>query len=181
MTTKFAPALALAIASIASNAPAQLVQRVIDGEILAIQEVGTGFPFRYLNEFRSNETRTRATARGLWIAEPAPVGTTPAPSTEETTVYVTRTGEKYHRAGCRYLARSQIPIQLREASARYGPCSVCKPVTLKGPPGSAPAPTAPKTTTPSRAVSVRRCQATTKKGTQCSRNAQTGRSYCWQH
>ncbi|WP_295935448.1 hypothetical protein [uncultured Alistipes sp.] len=26
-----------------------------------------------------------------------------------------------------------------------------------------------------------RCQATTKKGTQCSRNAQSGRHYCWQH
>lgn len=27
----------------------------------------------------------------------------------------------------------------------------------------------------------RRCQATTKKGTQCKRNAQSGRNYCWQH
>lgn len=26
-----------------------------------------------------------------------------------------------------------------------------------------------------------RCQATTKKGTQCKRNAQPGRKYCWQH
>jgi hypothetical protein len=30
------------------------------------------------------------------------------------------------------------------------------------------------------AVSVR-CQATTKKGTQCKRNAKPGSSYCWQH
>lgn len=30
------------------------------------------------------------------------------------------------------------------------------------------------------AVSVR-CQATTKKGTQCRRNAKPGSSYCWQH
>ena len=33
----------------------------------------------------------------------------------------------------------------------------------------------------SKPVSVSRCQATTKKGNQCSRNAQPGRSYCWQH
>jgi len=46
------------------------------------------------------------------------------------TVYVTRTGTKYHRAGCRYLARSQIPMSLKEAAARYGPCSVCKPPVL---------------------------------------------------
>jgi hypothetical protein len=26
-----------------------------------------------------------------------------------------------------------------------------------------------------------RCQATTKKGTQCKRNAQAGSVYCWQH
>ena len=26
-----------------------------------------------------------------------------------------------------------------------------------------------------------RCQATTQKGTQCKRNAQTGSRYCWQH
>lgn len=26
-----------------------------------------------------------------------------------------------------------------------------------------------------------RCMATTKKGTQCKRNAQPGRNYCWQH
>lgn len=30
-------------------------------------------------------------------------------------------------------------------------------------------------------VSSSQCQATTKKGSQCSRRAQPGRSYCWQH
>jgi hypothetical protein len=30
-------------------------------------------------------------------------------------------------------------------------------------------------------VTASRCQATTKKGTQCSRKAQAARSYCWQH
>jgi len=44
------------------------------------------------------------------------------------TVYVTRTGEKYHRDGCRYLSRSKIAVSLKEAVARgFGPCSVCKP------------------------------------------------------
>ena len=53
----------------------------------------------------------------------------PAPQTrqvqQDQTVYVTNTGEKYHRAGCQYLRRSQIPIQLSAAQARYGPCSKC--------------------------------------------------------
>jgi len=43
------------------------------------------------------------------------------------TVYVTRTGAKYHRAGCRYLSKSMIPMPLEEAKKRYGPCSVCNP------------------------------------------------------
>jgi cbb3-type cytochrome oxidase cytochrome c subunit len=46
------------------------------------------------------------------------------------TVYVTRTGAKYHRDGCRYLSRSKIPMPLAEAVKRYGPCSVCKPPVL---------------------------------------------------
>jgi hypothetical protein len=46
------------------------------------------------------------------------------------TVYVTRTGEKYHRDGCRYLRQSRIPMSLKEAAKRFGPCSVCKPLTL---------------------------------------------------
>lgn len=43
------------------------------------------------------------------------------------TVYVTRTGEKYHRDGCRYLRQSRIPMSLAEAVKRFDPCSVCKP------------------------------------------------------
>lgn len=42
-------------------------------------------------------------------------------------VYVTRTGAKYHKSGCRYLSRSQIPISLSDAKLSYTPCSVCNP------------------------------------------------------
>jgi hypothetical protein len=43
------------------------------------------------------------------------------------TVYVTRTGEKYHRDGCQYLRQSKIAISLADAVKRFDPCSVCKP------------------------------------------------------
>jgi endonuclease YncB( thermonuclease family) len=46
---------------------------------------------------------------------------------EEETVYVTRTGSKYHRSSCQYLRRSRIPVSLKDAKQSYGPCSVCKP------------------------------------------------------
>lgn len=47
---------------------------------------------------------------------------------DELTVYVTKTGTKYHRMGCRHLKRSAIPIKLKDAiKAGYTPCSVCNP------------------------------------------------------
>lgn len=46
----------------------------------------------------------------------------------EYTVYITRTGSKYHRDGCRYLSRSKIAITKSDAiSEGYTPCSVCNP------------------------------------------------------
>lgn len=99
------------------------------------------------------------------------------------TVYVTKTGTKYHRAGCRSLSRSQIAMTLKEASARYTPCLICKPPTLSTT-GTTPAPTsvpAERLPPPKPAEQSVRCQAITKKGTQCSRNAKPGSRYCWQH
>ena len=45
----------------------------------------------------------------------------------ERTVYVTRTGGKYHRSGCRYLRYSKIPMSLLEVQRYYSACSVCRP------------------------------------------------------
>lgn len=44
------------------------------------------------------------------------------------TVYITRTGKKYHRDGCKYLSNGKIPVDLNELDLeKYTPCSVCKP------------------------------------------------------
>jgi len=55
----------------------------------------------------------------------------PQPKTDqkkEVTVYVTRTGKKYHVDGCRYLRQSRIPVALKDAKAQgYTPCAVCRP------------------------------------------------------
>ena len=42
-------------------------------------------------------------------------------------VYITQTGTKYHRDGCKYLKISKISISLTDAKQRYTPCSVCNP------------------------------------------------------
>jgi hypothetical protein len=46
------------------------------------------------------------------------------------TLYVTKTGQKYHHDGCHYLRQSRISMSLNDAARRFGPCSVCKPPGL---------------------------------------------------
>ena len=75
---------------------------------------------------RSNETNTDTIHNGInhqhssylssfiRIVEPV-----------EVMVHVTSSGSKYHKAGCRYLWGSDIPIPLSSARGEYSPCSVC--------------------------------------------------------
>lgn len=49
----------------------------------------------------------------------------------DTTVYITRTGTKYHTASCHYLRKSKIKTTLKEAVDNgFTACKVCKPPTL---------------------------------------------------
>lgn len=45
------------------------------------------------------------------------------------TVWVTRTGSRYHRAGCRYLRSGGLPVPLDrvKADGRYRACTRCGP------------------------------------------------------
>lgn len=61
---------------------------------------------------------------------PAPEQTQAPTETQNTSieVHITKTGEKYHRAGCSSLSRSDIPVTLDDAKARgYEPCKKCNP------------------------------------------------------
>jgi hypothetical protein len=50
------------------------------------------------------------------------------PQRKDYTVYITRTGERYHRGSCHHLRRSKIAIKKSEAIAQgYTPCKVCRP------------------------------------------------------
>lgn len=143
------------------------------------------YPFKYLDQFRRYERDAREAGRGLWGAEVnVPAGS--ALSSENNTtkpeelVYVTRTGTKYHRDGCRFLAQSRSPMALEDVGSRE-PCGVCKPPTLHNSGAAAPVVSNPPQSAPRGPAAASRCQAITKKGTQCSRSAQAGSSYCWQH
>ncbi len=61
-------------------------------------------------------------------AQGKPTDTTKIEKTTDSTVYVTNSGKKYHRAGCIYLGKSSIPIKLSDAKKYYQPCKRCKPV-----------------------------------------------------
>jgi hypothetical protein len=53
---------------------------------------------------------------------------TPKQKQVEATFYITRTGARYHRDGCRFLRYSAFPITRSRAEAQgYTPCRVCYP------------------------------------------------------
>lgn len=67
-----------------------------------------------------------STAVGATISAPGAVVAQPLATTKY--VYITNTGKKYHRNGCRYLKRSKKKVTLKWAKAHgYTACKVCKP------------------------------------------------------
>lgn len=75
----------------------------------------------------STETRTTATPRPTARPTATPKPTAAPVSEDSYTVYITRTGSKYHRSGCSYL-KSKIAIEKKDAIAQgYTACSRCKP------------------------------------------------------
>lgn len=65
--------------------------------------------------------------KGKGVEDPNEGKTDPATFT----VYVTSSGAKYHKAGCKFLAKSKNERTLAEVTGKYEPCSVCKPPVLK--------------------------------------------------
>jgi hypothetical protein len=117
---------------------------------------------------------------GLVVLLSALASSAPQDVSGDTTVYVTKTGTKYHRATCSSLSKSKIPMALRDAAKSYQPCKRCGPPVLPSTAAVPPAQT--RTLTAASAGSPDgRCQAITKKGTRCKRAARPGSRYCWQH
>lgn len=99
------------------------------------------------------------------------------------TVYITKSGKKYHSENCSSLRKSSIPIDLKDAVSRgYTACSRCNPPELSKKEATVREKSSSVSSTSTKSnVTSGRCQATTKKGTQCKRNARAGSKYCWQH
>lgn len=115
----------------------------------------------------------------LWACQP--------PETTAQTVYVTKTGSKYHTESCRYLKYSKYAISLSNALAQgYDACLVCRPphkVTgdTQGTDSTqvTPIPTpAPQNDT----IIYRQCSAIAKStGKRCKRITKNISGKCWQH
>ena len=61
------------------------------------------------------------------VPDPVPDAQHQQDSGSGVTVYITKSGSKYHSRWCQYLSDSRIPISLSAAKARgYEPCKVCR-------------------------------------------------------
>ena len=120
------------------------VFRAPDGLFVNLEIVRQGYgnayikyPFKHMELFRHYEARARDSRKGLWgvaslastsdvrsetISEPKEISTSDAD--HDITVYVTKSGAKYHTEGCRW---GKIPLSLSEARDRYSPCGSCNP------------------------------------------------------
>ena len=93
------------------------------------------------------------------------------------TVYVTRTGKKYHADGCRYLSQSKIKTTLSDAQDDgYAACSVCKPSSAL----SSQMDTV-RSQPVHRVAASTQCTGTTKAGNRCKRMTTSASGRCYQH
>lgn len=92
------------------------------------------------------------------------------------TVYVTKTGEKYHKGSCQHLSKSKIEMDLEKANKLgFKPCAVCQPLKKA-------TNVQPLTQTPSTLPSTsQQCSAYTKESKRCSRTTTNASGKCWQH
>jgi hypothetical protein len=100
--------------------------------VLCVVTAVIGFGGDYINAlFRSGSpAQALVTSSTQPSAEAATPAAEPDPQRDESqiTVYITRTGERYHRGDCVHLRRSKYAVSLKEAKQRgYTPCKVCRP------------------------------------------------------
>jgi len=103
--------------------------RMLNAEIITRGHalVYMSFPFTRLAEFVALEEQARASHSGLWATFRYPEEKDQPQSTATQSVYVTATGSKYHRAGCRYLKTGTVKLSLQQIAGRYTPCRICTP------------------------------------------------------
>ncbi len=86
--------------------------------------------FAFLTAFLTVYLKTEKKLEALQKAEPVVIHdvTAETQSSNERTVYITRSGKKYHLNGCDYLGEKKIAISMGDAlNAQYEACAYCQP------------------------------------------------------
>lgn len=101
-------------------------------------------------------------------------------------VYVTKSGKKYHEASCRYVSSTAFSLKLDEAASRgYTACSICKPQQTESQTTSINSLYSNTSNSASVSSSYKnssvQCSGTTKKGTRCKHMTTNSSGYCYQH
>jgi endonuclease YncB( thermonuclease family) len=125
--------------------------------------------FKYRDIFLAAQNAARQNKFGGWKSA---ASVDSVSLIEDDTVYVTKSGKKYHRAGCRLLSQNKIALPLAQARGDHEACRLCEKAapsakTLLAQPENKTAPT--------------RCLGKTKSGERCKRDAEAEAKYCWQH
>lgn len=97
------------------------------------------------------------------------------------TVFVTKTGNKYHKETCCY-AKTGWASSFAEAKKRgLIACLVCKPSSTENRTTSSNSLKSKTPETKSTQNTSSQCIAKTKAGSRCFRKAASSSKYCWQH
>ena len=115
-------------------------ERWINAEIVS---EGLAWHYKFYSKDKTiaaAETKAKAAKLGIWsVANPTapwdfrrgqgkPVVEVGQPNTP---VFVSRTGTKYHRTDCRFVAKSKFPTTLQRVLGKYTACGVCGPPVLQ--------------------------------------------------
>lgn len=124
-------------------------------------------------EFRKNPKKTAAEPEKSGMSVEFEQEYVPAAPNEEKPFVGNSSSKKFHISSCasagKIASGNRISFGTADEAVKagYEPCKICSPTG--------------ETVAPVETESGGRCQATTKKGSQCKRNAEVGSKYCWQH
>lgn len=98
------------------------------------------------------------------------------------TVYITKTGAKYHTGSCRYLSHSKIAIDLAAALDRgYEACKICRPGQTAGGTDAEQKKEDREIDTSTKNTGSSQCTGITQKGSRCKRMTRSANGKCYQH
>lgn len=126
--------------------PRRYVYRCPDNLLVNLEIIRQGYAplaaqpdFALRKTFRAHERHARQLQRGIWqprapqgvaratVSPSAPAAKEGASKSDDSTVFVTASGSRYHKSGCRHLSADARAMPLSQARGKYSPCKVCKP------------------------------------------------------